>query len=289
MEEKQLNKANTKLKSDSVGRETSKKTRKTKLNKPEVITENNEEPVLTTKTNKKKRVKWEPEKWKETLENLRQMRSKHDAPVDDMGCDKCMDETAPAAVMRFQALLSLMLSSQTKDQVTYSAMERLRAHGLTVTNVLNTSDTQLGELIHPVGFWRTKVKYIKKTCEVLRDEYDCDIPNTLEGLCKLPGVGPKMAHLCMKTAWGKVTGIGVDTHVHRISNRVGWTKKPTKTPEQTRQELEDWLPVDLWAEVNHLLVGFGQQICRPVKPHCTTCLNKDICPYYNRKKSDLKN
>lgn len=94
----------------------------------------------------------------------------------------------------------------------------------------------------------------------------------------MPGVGPKMAHICMATAWNVVTGVGVDVHVHRISNRMGWVPKPTKEPEQTRIALENWLPKHLWREVNHLLVGFGQTTCTPVKPKCVDCLNFQVCP-----------
>ncbi|XP_049799165.1 endonuclease III-like protein 1 isoform X2 [Schistocerca nitens] len=226
-----------------------------------------------------KKGKWEPQNWQQILTNIREMRKNRDAPVDDMGCDKCMDEEADPEVMRYQSLISLMLSSQTKDQITHAAMMKLRKHGLTVSNILATDDKVLGELIYPVGFWKSKVNYIKKTTQILKDEFGGDIPNTVEGLCKLPGVGPKMAHLCMQVAWNVVSGIGVDTHVHRISNRIGWVKKPTKTPEETRVALESWLPRDLWTEVNHLLVGFGQQICLPVKPQCSSCLNQQLCPF----------
>ncbi len=82
----------------------------------------------------------------------------------------------------------------------------------------------------------------------------------------------------MSSAWGNNVGIGVDTHVHRIANRLGWTKAPTKIPDKTRKELEDWLPSEYWKEVNHLLVGFGQQHCKPIGPKCSTCLCKEICP-----------
>ncbi|XP_028137268.2 endonuclease III-like protein 1 [Diabrotica virgifera virgifera] len=218
-----------------------------------------------------------PENWEQVLANLKEMRKHSDAPVDSMGCDKCHDENAPPNVMRYQQLLALMLSSQTKDQITHAAMKRLIDHGCTVENILGTADEKLGELIYPVSFWRNKVKYIKKTSDILQKEYDCDIPDTVEKLCKLPGVGPKMAHICMETAWDKVTGIGVDTHVHRISNRLRWVN--TNTPEDTRKALEDWLPQELWSEVNLLLVGFGQQICGAVKPQCSTCLNKELCPF----------
>lgn len=113
---------------------------------------------------------------------------------------------------------------------------------------------------------------------MILDEFDGDIPNTLAGLQTLPGVGPKMAHICMSSAWNVVSGIGVDTHVHRISNRLNWTSKSCTDPEKTRKELESWLPKNLWREVNLLLVGFGQTICTPKSPHCSDCLNQKLCP-----------
>ncbi|XP_071444783.1 endonuclease III-like protein 1 [Hetaerina americana] len=230
-----------------------------------------------------------PDNWMETLNNIREMRKNNDAPVDTMGCDQCSDREVTPEVRRYQILLSLMLSSQTKDTVTYPAMQRLKSHGLTIENILKTEDEVLGKLIYPVGFWKTKVKNIKKTTQILKDKYFGDIPATVEDLCSLPGVGPKMAHLCMNSAWGKVTGIGVDTHVHRISNRLHWVgKKGTKTPEKTRVSLEAWLPHSLWEEVNHLLVGFGQTICKPVNPLCNSCLNKSICPSANKCKTQEK-
>nr|XP_048722735.1 endonuclease III-like protein 1 [Caretta caretta] len=229
-----------------------------------------------------KRLKWEPGNWKRQLDNIREMRRNKDAPVDQMGAEKCFDTSAPPEVMRYQVLLSLMLSSQTKDQVTSAAMSRLREHGLTVDNILQTDDVTLGQLIYPVGFWKNKVKYIKQTTAILKQQYGSDVPSTVAELMNLPGVGPKMAHLLMDIAWNNVTGIGVDTHVHRISNRLKWVKKETKTPEETRAVLEDWLPRDLWSEINWLLVGFGQQICLPVNPRCKECLNRDICPAAKR-------
>ncbi|KAM3623681.1 uncharacterized protein V6R79_014279 [Siganus canaliculatus] len=221
---------------------------------------------------------WEPLDWKKQLGYIREMRSSRDAPVDNMGAEKCYDSEAPAHVRRFQVLVSLMLSSQTKDQVTAAAMQKLRAHGCTVENILATDDETLGKLIHPVGFWRTKVKYLKLTSAMLQKEFGGDIPDSVEGLVRLAGVGPKMAHLAMDIAWDQVSGIGVDTHVHRISNRLGWLKKPTKNPEETRKALEDWLPRELWSEINWLLVGFGQQVCQPINPLCSMCLNQHSCP-----------
>eukprot|EP00063_Salmo_salar_P066781 XP_014041616.1 PREDICTED: endonuclease III-like protein 1 [Salmo salar] len=108
---------------------------------------------------------------------------------------------------------------------------------------------------------QTKVKYLKQMSVILQREFRGDIPNTVEGLVRLPGVGPKMAHLAMDIAWHQVSGIG-----------------GTKNPEETRKALEDWLPRDLWSEINWLLVGFGQQVCLPVNPLCSVCLNQHSCP-----------
>ncbi|XP_051789483.1 endonuclease III-like protein 1 isoform X2 [Erpetoichthys calabaricus] len=216
------------------------------------------------------------------------MRKNKDAPVDQMGANKCFDQDATPKVMRYQVLMSLLLSSQTKDQVTSAAMEKLRGHGLSPENMLHTDDKTLGELIYPVGFWKSKVKYIKQTTELIVRQYDGDIPDNVAELVKLPGIGPKMAHLIMDIAWNKVSGIGVDTHVHRIANRLKWVKKETKAPEETRVALESWLPRELWSEINWLLVGFGQQICLPVSPCCSDCLNQDICPSARRGTSKAK-
>ncbi|XP_068585007.1 endonuclease III-like protein 1 isoform X3 [Cebidichthys violaceus] len=144
---------------------------------------------------------WEPPDWRKQVGYIREMRSGRDAPVDHMGAERCYDSEAPAPVRRFQVLVSLMLSSQTKDQVTAAAMQKLRAHGCTVDQILTTEDEALGKLIYPVGFWRTKVKYLKRTSAMLRDEFSGDIPDSVEGLVRLPGVGPKMAHLAMYIAW----------------------------------------------------------------------------------------
>ncbi|XP_040491459.1 endonuclease III-like protein 1 isoform X1 [Ursus maritimus] len=151
---------------------------------------------------------WEPLAWRQQLLNIRTMRSEKDAPVDQLGAEHCYDPSAPPKVRRYQVLLSLMLSSQTKDQVTAGAMQRLCARGLTVDSILQTDDSTLGTLIYPVGFWRSKVKYIKQTSAILQQRYGGDIPATVAELVALPGVGPKMAHLAMAVAWGAVSGIG---------------------------------------------------------------------------------
>uniref|UniRef100_A0A0B7A6W1 Endonuclease III homolog n=1 Tax=Arion vulgaris TaxID=1028688 RepID=A0A0B7A6W1_9EUPU len=248
------------------------------LDKPKDLYDSGSMHIYSNPEEKCHETVWYPPLWQEQLANIMEMRKKRDAPVDTMGCSVISDASATPKDYRYQVLLSLMLSSQTKDQVTSGAMGRLRQHGCNINNILSTSDDELGKLIYPVGFWKKKVIYIKKTSAVLVSDFGGDIPDTIKDLCSLPGVGPKMAHLVMKCAWNTVTGIGVDTHVHRISNRLCWLQKPTKDPEATRKALEDWLPRNHWSDINELLVGFGQQICLPVKPNCGTCLNRFICP-----------
>jgi len=147
-------------------------------------------------------------------------------------------------------------------------------------------EPELANIIKPVGFYARKAQYLHKTCDLILAEHGGDIPPTLEGLLKLPGVGPKMAHLVMNVGWEKPSGICVDTHVHRISERLGWVpaevgpKAKQRTPEDTRKLLEAWLPKEEWLEINPLLVGFGQTICAPQRPKCDDCAlaSASLCP-----------
>ncbi|KAK2097360.1 Endonuclease III-like protein 1 [Saguinus oedipus] len=179
---------------------------------------------------------WEPQDWQQQLANIRAMRSKKDAPVDHLGVEHCYDSSAPPKqVRRYQVLLSLMLSSQTKDQVTAGAMQRLRAQGLTVDSILQTDDATLGKLIYPVGFWRSKVKYIKQTSAILQQCYGGDIPASVAELVALPGVGPKMAHLAMAVAWGTVSGIA-----HKVRKVLAQPSQASPTQRQVLgQELTE--------------------------------------------------
>ncbi|KAK2068402.1 hypothetical protein P8C59_003041 [Phyllachora maydis] len=207
------------------------------------------------------------------------------APVDTMGCERLAGPAATTSARdrRFQTLVALMLSSQTRDAVNAAAMARLHgelppaapgaAPGLCLENVLAVDDAVLNELIGKVGFHNVKTKHIKQTAALLRDRHGGDIPDTVAGLTGLPGVGPKMAYLCVaaEAGWGRVEGIGVDVHVHRITNLWGWQRPATRTPEQTRRALEAWLPRDRWGEINALLVGLGQTVCLPVGRRCDDC------------------
>jgi len=214
--------------------------------------------------------------WKQQLCLIREVRERSRAPVDIEGCHAVADARVPKGLSDFYVLVASLLSSQTKDAVVFAAMERLKSQGLTVDNVLKTEAGVLAALIKPVGFYNRKASYLKRICAVLRDSGRDEIPQTVKGLTQLPGIGPKMAYLILNTVTDKAHGICVDTHVHRISNRLGWVK--TKTPEQTRKALESWLPKKYWVSTNKLIVGFGQTVCKSRNPQCHTCPLRDICP-----------
>ena len=155
-----------------------------------------------------------PANWEDIYEAVTEMRKLHPAPVDTMGCENHMDdESLEPKVKRFHTLISLMLSSQTKDTTNALTMQRLHRElpspGLTMQTILECKPEKLNEIIWAVGFHNNKTKYIKAAAEILRDQYDGDIPDTVEGLMSLPGVGPKMAYLCLSAAWGRTEGIGV--------------------------------------------------------------------------------
>ncbi|WVR04183.1 hypothetical protein IAU60_001183 [Kwoniella sp. DSM 27419] len=228
-----------------------------------------------------------PPRWEEQYRLIEHMRKGIVAPVDNMGCERprTIVDNDPKTV-RFHILISLMLSSQTKDPVTSQAVSNLHdtlPGGLTAQSLADASIETVQECINKVGFWRRKTDYIREAARKLLEregEEKGDVPKTLEGLCELKGVGPKMAFLALQCAWDVNAGIGVDVHVHRISNRLRWHKPPTTNPEATRLNLQSWLPSNLHKAINPLLVGFGQVICQPVGPRCDICLlgQKKICP-----------
>ncbi|KQJ88670.1 endonuclease III homolog 1, chloroplastic isoform X1 [Brachypodium distachyon] len=224
-----------------------------------------------------------PENWEAVLGGIKSMRLSGEAPVDTKGCEKA-GSLLPPKERRFAVLISTMMSSQTKDEVTHAAVERLSENGLLDPDaIVRTDETTLANLIKPVGFYQRKAQFIKEASKVCLKRFGGDIPDSLTELLALKGVGPKMAHLVMSIAWKNTQGICVDTHVHRISNRLGWvyregTKQKTTTPEQTRMSLEKWLPKDEWEPINPLLVGFGQTICTPLRPKCVNCGINTLCP-----------
>ncbi|KAF8942609.1 DNA N-glycosylase and apurinic/apyrimidinic (AP) lyase [Haplosporangium gracile] len=225
----------------------------------------------------------EPVGWEITLDRLREFRLQNPAPVDTMGCERLAEvgDRIPPEVSRYQTLVSLMLSSQTKDTVTSVAVRRLQRElkgGLTIQSILDVPSEELNTIISAVGFHNKKTVYLKQVAKICRDQYHGDIPDTAEALIALPGVGPKMAYLTLQCAWNKNLGIGVDVHVHRITNRLGWVKTEKDGPEGTREALQSWLPKEHWREINHIMVGFGQVMCLPRGPICAACPVQERCP-----------
>ena len=174
----------------------------------------------------------------------------------------------------FRILISCLLSLRTKDKTTSEASARLFALAHTPTTLLKLSRRKIERAIYPVGFYRTKAKSIHAICRRLLEEYDGKVPESIEALITLPGVGRKTANLVVTVGYQR-PGICVDIHVHRITNRWGYVK--TKTPEQTEQALRVKLPRRYWITFNDLLVPYGQNLCQPVSPFCSRCKLIEMC------------
>ncbi|GAM09303.1 endonuclease III [Geobacter sp. OR-1] len=174
----------------------------------------------------------------------------------------------------FKVLISCLLSLRTQDSTTGPASERLFALAATPEKMMLLSRDEIERAIYPVGFYRNKASQISEICHRLVEHYDGMVPDEIEPLLELKGVGRKTANLVVTLGFGK-PGICVDTHVHRICNRWGYIA--TRTPEQTEMALRKCLPQEYWIEINDLLVAFGQNICRPLSPYCTKCRLADIC------------
>lgn len=168
----------------------------------------------------------------------------------------------------FRVLISCILSQQTKDHVTGEASERLYTLADRPDTMLELNELQIGRTIYPVSFYKTKARTIRKVCQDLLTRFDGRVPDTIETLLSLSGVGRKTANLVVTVGYRK-PGICVDTHVHRISNRWGYVN--TRTPEQTEMALRLKLPKRHWIYYNDLLVPFGQNLCRPISPFCSRC------------------
>eukprot|EP00474_Spongospora_subterranea_P003505 CRZ03963.1 hypothetical protein [Spongospora subterranea] len=213
-------------------------------------------------------------------QGLLKMRASRNADVDLFGAEALSSGVdLKPKVMRYHALIAVMLSSQTRDPITAVAMNNLKAMkgGLTVETINETSESDLKDLIYGVGFYNRKAKFIKETTRILSDLYDSDLPNDLDLVCSLPGCGQKMAKIALRIGWGNVCGISVDTHVHRVARRIGWSSERATTPEKTAAELESWVPRQVWDKLNLIVVGFGQQVCKAPNPSCESCLIKDLC------------
>ena len=178
----------------------------------------------------------------------------------------------------FKTLVCALLSTRTKDETTAQACQRLFERVKDVKDLVDIDLQELESLIYPVGFYRNKARQLKELARIILEKYGGIVPDDSKKLMELPGVGRKVANLVLSDVFRKPV-ICVDTHVHRISNRLGLVR--TKTPEETEMELYRVLPSEYWQDYNKLLVAFGQTICKPIKPKCQECRIRDYCDYYN--------
>jgi endonuclease III len=176
----------------------------------------------------------------------------------------------------FQVLIATMLSAQTRDAVTAASSAQLFRVARTPRAMAKLTVKQIERLIYPVSFYRNKAVHVKRTCEQILTRFGRKVPKTMEELLTLPGVGRKTANLVLILAHRSQTNICVDTHVHRISNRLGWVV--TRTPDETEQALYAASHRKWWPLVNPYLVTWGQNVCRPVYPLCGSCAIHDLCP-----------
>ena len=203
----------------------------------------------------------------EVLRILRKEMANWNAPVMTL---KVAERRDP-----FRTLIGCLLSLRTRDQATAIAAPRLFERANTPARMLELSQSEIEELIHGVGFYHGKARIIRGVCRDLLDRFAGKVPDRIDDLLTLNGVGRKTANLVVTQAFGK-PGICVDTHVHRISNRWGLIK--TRTPEKSEMALREVLPRQYWIEYNLILVAFGQTICQPVSPWCSRCPVNHLCP-----------
>ena len=179
----------------------------------------------------------------------------------------------------FQLLIATLLSARTRDSTVIPLVKTLFQKYPTPLHFTKADLKNLEKELYGVGFYTVKSKYVKELSKIVVERYSGNIPDTLEGLTSLPGVGRKTANCVLNYAFKK-PAIAVDIHVHRISNRLGWVK--TKTPEETEGALKKIVPQHLWSKVNLLLVDHGQRICQPRKPKCGECVVREWCEYRKR-------
>ena len=193
--------------------------------------------------------------------------------LDVPAVEKIADESKEKP---FEVLISTILSAQTRDEVTHAASVRLFKKARSPRAMVKLTVTEIRDLIYPVSFYRNKARHVKAACEQILARFGGRVPDTMDDLLTLPGVGRKTANLVLILAHASRDNICVDTHVHRISNRMGWVL--TRTPEQTEHALYKVVRRRWWPLVNRYLVTWGQNVCRPVYPLCPACVLKDVCP-----------
>ena len=174
----------------------------------------------------------------------------------------------------FRVLVSTLLSLRTKDETTTEASRRLFGRATTPETMLKIPVAKIRDLIYPVGFYKRKAQNLLDVSRILLTRYGGKVPDDLDTLLELPGVGRKTANLVLTLGYGK-PGICVDTHVHRISNRFGYVE--TKAPDHTEMALREKLPSEWWIPINDILVAFGQSLCKPISPWCSRCPVSEFC------------
>lgn len=174
----------------------------------------------------------------------------------------------------FRVLAGVLLSARTKDETTGPAVSRLFEVAPTPEKIARLSQNQIEKIIFPVGFYHTKAKHLKMASRRIIQDFAGKVPNTIEELLTLPGIGRKSANLILAVAFG-IPAICVDTHVHRMTNRWGYVE--TKNPRETEMALREKLPEKYWIEINRLLVVYGQNVCTPISPHCSKCRIQRYC------------
>jgi endonuclease-3 len=193
--------------------------------------------------------------------------------MNDLAVEKISEDSREDP---FRVLIATMLSAQTKDAVTHAASVRLFRVARSARGMAALSVARIQKLIYPVSFYRTKARHVKRTCGELVTRFGGRVPDRMENLLTLPGVGRKTANLVLILSHASRDNICVDTHVHRIANRLGWVR--TKTPDETEQALYQTVPRRAWPSVNLYLVTWGQNVCRPVYPRCGACVVSALCP-----------
>lgn len=189
---------------------------------------------------------------------------------------KCsLDFTTP-----FEMLVAVILSAQCTDERVNKTTPALFAKCSTPQDFVNIDINELEEYIHPCGFYKNKAKNIKETAKIIVEKYNGKVPETMEELMDLPGVGRKTANVVMLEAFNKPQGIAVDTHCKRISNRIGFSKE--KEPEKIEQDLLKIVPTEYYKDVNHILIWHGRNICTARNPNCSNCPINYLCKEYNK-------
>ncbi len=182
----------------------------------------------------------------------------------------------------FSILIGTILSASTRDENTTKVMKNLLSHYKSPKALSSAKVKEVEKIIKPIGFYHVKAKRIIKVASIINSQYGGNVPDDFEKLVELPGVGRKTANCVLVYAFDK-PAIPVDTHVHRISNRLGLVR--TKAPEDTEKELMKKIPKKYWLEINDTFVMYGQNICKPISPMCNVCKIKRKCNYYKSKKS----